>query len=163
MATSFFLSSGWKITHPSEFRAAYSRIGPRFLDFSGRGGRFLAVLEIVVGLSILITGVPRAVTVLPSLLLLAALSLALVFAADLESGCGCWTKPPDVPPRHVYLTRNLVLALFVLTGFAESTGGSINFAVIALSLIVGGLISFTLMQLPEIRLVWQAGRPPTGR
>jgi hypothetical protein len=25
-------------------------------------------------------------------------------------------------------------------------------------LIVGGLISFTLMQLPEIRLVWLAGR-----
>ena len=163
VATSFFLSSGWKISHPGEFSDAYRRIGPRFLDFSGWTGWVLAIVEIAVGCSILLTGVPRVVVVLPSLLLLAVLSLALLLAPDLQSGCGCWTRPPATPPRHVYLSRNLILALFALTGLVSAPGESLNFGVIALSLVVGGLISFALMELPEIRTVWLAGRPSTGR
>jgi len=163
VATSFFLSSGWKISHPGGFSDAYRRIGPRFLDFSGWTGWVLAIVEIAVGCSVLLTGVPRVVVVLPSLLLLAVLSLALLLAPDLQSGCGCWTRPPATPPRHVYLSRNLILALFALTGLVSAPGESLNFGVIALSLVVGGLISFALMELPEIRTVWLAGRPSTGR
>jgi hypothetical protein len=163
VAASFFLSSGWKITHPGEFNDAYHRIGARFGDFSGWIGWVLAVVEIAVGCSVLLTGVPRVVIVLPSLLMLAVLSLALLLAPDLQSGCGCWTKPPGTPPRHVYLSRNLILALFALTGLASGPDDHVSFGVIALSLVIGGLISFALMELPEIRTVWLAGRPSTGR
>ncbi|MBO0822937.1 MAG: hypothetical protein J2P27_03640 [Actinobacteria bacterium] len=165
VAASFFLSSGWKAIHPGEFSDAYrriGRIGSRLFDFSGWIGWVVAVVEIIVGCSVLLTGVPRVVVVLPSLFSLAVLSLALLLAPDLQGGCGCWTKPPSTPPRRVYLSRNLILALLALTGLASGPDDSINFGVIALSLIVGGLISFALMELPEIRSVWLAGRPSTG-
>ena len=160
VATSFFLSSGWKIAHPGEFQAAYRQIASRYLGFSVWVGRLLSTLEIAAGILILITGVPRLIAVLPSLVLLFVLSLALVFAHDLSTGCGCWTTPPESQPRRVYLVRNLIIAIFALTGLASVPEGKISFGLIALSLIVGGLISFTLMQLPEIRLVWLAGRRP---
>ena len=156
-ATSFALSACWKITHPTEFRIAYRQIGPRRLGIlESGGGRLVAVLETVAAILILLTDVPRLIAVLPSLALLLTLSLALARAKDLSNGCGCWTKPPKGQPRSVYLVRNLLLALFALTGFAK---GSASFGLVALALTSGGVISFALMQLPEIRLVWLAGNP----
>jgi hypothetical protein len=112
-------------------------------------------VEIVAAICLLLPGAPWWIAVLPSVILLTVLSIVLARADSLDNGCGCWAKPRQEQPRWLYIARNVVFALLALAGLPRGTVGP---GLLALALACGAIIAFTLMQLPEIRSVWLAGR-----
>jgi len=154
-AASWLLSAGWKLLNPGDFSLAYWRIRNARGKSATVVAGLVAAVEIVAAVCLLLPGIPWWIAVPPSVILLVVLSIVLARASSLDNGCGCWAKPRQEQPRGLYIARNVIFALLALAGLPRGTAGP---GLLALTLPCGAVIALTLMQLPEIRSVWLAGR-----
>ena len=154
-ATGWLLSAGWKLLHPGDFSLAYWRIRNTRGKSATVIARLVAAVEIVAAICLLLPGIAWWIAVPPSVILLIVLSVVLARAGSLDNGCGCWPKPRQEQPRGLYIARNVVFAVLALAGLPRGTADP---GLLALALPSGAIVALMLMQLPEIRSVWLAGR-----
>jgi hypothetical protein len=150
VAVAFMLSASWKLLHPTNFRTQYLQVTPlRIHRFSSVASYALPALEVAVALCLLAPPPFANGAAFIALLLLAGLTPFASRLARGTGGCGCWRSSalPTKDSRPIVL-RNLALGVCALLAITRPSGtGPAGWLA---SLVVGGVIAFTFLEIPSV-------------